>query len=201
MDTTPGAGVAEADPKNVRLQHMPVRRMDAETIRDHILACSGELEREFYGPSVPANIDDQPPSRAKPRSGPLDGKGRRSIYLELRRNYLPSFLRVFDMPNATEPTGSRNVTNVPAQSLALMNDRFVHEQARAWARRVLKQDDGDDERLRRIHRQAFAREATDADLDWGRRALEELSKDRSPEDAWTDLCHLMINRKEFIYVF
>jgi len=201
MDSAPGSGVMEEDPKNLLLQHMPVMRMDGEAIRDHILACSGELKPDLYGPSVPANIDDQPASRAKPRSGPLDGKGRRSIYVELRRNYLPSFLRVFDMPNATEPAGKRNVTNVPAQSLALMNDRFVHEQARAWARRTLKEEASDDERLRRIHRRAFSREATEVDLEWGHRVLEELSKDGSPEDAWADLCHLMINRKEFIYVF
>jgi len=201
MDSTPGPGVQEGDPKNIYLQHMPILRMDAEAIRDHILACSGKLNPDLYGPSVPAHIDDQPASRAKPRSGPLDGNGRRSIYLELRRNFLPSFLRVFDMPNATEPSGSRNVTNVPAQSLALMNDPFVHEQARAWARRILQRDGSTGDRLQALHRQAFGRDARDTELDWGLRALEKLGAETSPEDAWTGLCHLMINRKEFIYVF
>jgi hypothetical protein len=199
--STPGPGMATADPKNEYLQHMPVGRMDAESIRDHILACSGELKKEaMYGPSVAVNIDDQPNSRAKPRSGPVDGDGRRSIYLETRRNYLSSFLRVFDLPNATEPTGKRNATNVPAQSLALMNDRFVHEQAAKWAKRVLGRKGSSEERLRMLHEQAFGRDATEAELEWGRKALKELGAENS-EEAWTAFCHLMINRKEFIYVF
>ncbi len=200
MSSTPGRGMRTADPENLYLQHMPLRRMDAESIRDHILACSGELRREeMYGPSIAVNIDDQPNSRAKPRSGPLNGNGRRSVYLETRRNFLSSFLRVFDLPNATEPTGQRNVTNVPAQSLALLNDAFVHEQAQAWARRVMKAGGTLDEQLKQVHRQAFGREATEAELTWGRKVLKELGG--ASEEAWKSLCHLMINRKEFIYVF
>jgi hypothetical protein len=198
--STPGPGMAVADPRNEYLQHMPVTRMDAESIRDHILACSGELKREMYGPSIPVNVDDQPNSRAKPKSGPVDGNGRRSIYLETRRNYLSSFLRVFDMPNATEPTGQRNVTNVPAQSLALLNDRFVHEQATAWAKRIMGRKGTTDDRLKMLHEQAFGRSATAAELEWGRKALRELGPENS-EAGWAALCHLMINRKEFIYVF
>jgi mono/diheme cytochrome c family protein len=199
--STPGPGMATADPKNEYLQHMPVGRMDAESIRDHILACSGQLKRdEMYGPSIPVNIDDQPNSRAKPSSGPVDGKGRRSIYLEMRRNYLSSFLRVFDLPNATEPAGKRNSTNVPAQSLALMNDRFVHEQSVAWAQRVLGRKGTTEERLGMLHEQAFGRDATEAELEWGSKALKELGPEDSAE-AWAAFCHLMINRKEFIYVF
>ena len=153
----------------------------------------------MYGPSIAVNIDDQPNSRAKPRRGPLNGNGRRSVYLETRRNFLSSFLRVFDFPNATEPTGQRNVTNVPAQSLALLNDAFVHEQAQAWARRVMKAGGTVDEQLRQVHRQAFGREATEAELAWGRKVLRELGG--ATEESWKSLCHLMINRKEFIYVF
>ena len=103
------------------------------------------------------------------------------------------------MPNATEPSGRRNVTNVPAQSLALLNDRFVHEQARAWARKLMGREGSIDEHLQLIHRQAFGRAATEEDLRWGRRVLQEFGG--ATEDAWTSLCHLMINRKEFIYVF
>ena len=200
MSSIPGPGLLTADPMNLYLQRMPVVRMDAEAIRDHILSCSGELKRDqMYGPSIAVNIDDQPNSRAKPRSGPLDGNGRRSVYLEMRRNFLSSFLRIFDLPNATEPTGQRNVTNVPAQSLALLNDPFVHQQAQSWARRVMAGGGTVDDQLRKVHRQAFGREATEAELQWGRKVLKELGG--ATEAAWKGLCHLMINRKEFIYVF
>ena len=200
MSSIPGPGMLTADPTNIYLQRMPVARMDAEAIRDHILSCSGELkDDQMYGPSIAVNIDDQPNSRAKPRSGPLNGDGRRSVYLETRRNFLSSFLRVFDLPNATEPTGQRNVTNVPAQSLALLNDPFVHQQSEAWARRVMSGGGTVDEQLAKVHRQAFGREVTEAELQWGRRVLKELGG--ATEAAWKGLCHLMINRKEFIYVF
>jgi hypothetical protein len=174
--------------------------MDAEAIRDHLLSCSGELKRDqMYGPSIAVNIDDQPNSRAKPRSGLLNGGGRRSVYMETRRNFLSSFLRAFDLPNATEPTGQRNITNVPAQSLALLNDPFVHQQSEAWAKRVMSGGGTVDEQLAKVHRQAFGREATEAELQWGRKVLKELGG--ATEAAWKGLCHLMINRKEFIYVF
>jgi len=200
MSSVPGPGMTTEDPLNLYLQRMPVLRMDAESIRDHILSCSGELKvDQMYGPSIAVNIDDQPNSRAKPRSGPLNGDGRRSVYLETRRNFLSSFLRVFDLPNGTEPTGQRNITNVPAQSLALLNDPFVHQQSEVWAKRVMSGGGTVDEQLAQVHRQAFGREATEAELQWGRRVLKELGG--ATEAAWKGLCHLMINRKEFIYVF
>lgn len=201
MSSVPDPKAAIEDPKNVFLQHMPVRRMSAESIRDHILAASGELKRDLYGPSVPAYIKDQPASRARPSDGPLDGRGRRSIYLASRRNYLPSFLRAFDSPMTTEPVGRRNVTNVPAQSLALMNDPMVHDLAGKWAAKMIKSPGETKDRLRLLHRQAFSREAREEEIRWGLSALEKLGLNDNPQEAWKALCHIMINRKEFIYVF
>ena len=201
MSSIPGAEAAELDPGNVFLQRMPVRRMSAESIRDHILAASGDLKRDLFGPSVPAYIKDQPNSRAKPREGPLGGNGRRSIYLASQRNYLPSFLRTFDAPNSTEPVGRRNVTNVPAQSLALLNHPLVHQQAKVWGERIVKREESDQEKLRHLHRVAFSREATKEEIEWGLSALGKLGAAANPQEAWISLCHIIINRKEFIYVF
>ena len=201
MSSIPGAEAAELDPKNVYLQRMSVRRMSAESIRDHILATSGDLKRDLFGPSVPAYIKDQPNSRAKPREGPLGGNGRRSIYLASRRNYLPSFLRTFDAPNSTEPVGRRNITTVPAQSLALLNHPLVHQQARVWGEGIVKRNGSDQEKLSRLHREAFSREITKEEIEWGLSALKKLGVDANPQEAWASLCHIIINRKEFIYVF
>ena len=88
---------------------------------------------------------------------------------------------------------------MPAQSLALLNDPFVHQQSEVWAKRVMSGGGTVDEQLAQVHRQAFGREATEAELQWGRRVLKELGG--ATEAAWKGLCHLMINRKEFIYVF
>lgn len=201
MSSVPSAEAAQLDPKNTFLQRMPVRRMSAESIRDHILTASGDLKRDLYGPSIPAYIKDQPNSRAKPREGPLGGYGRRSVYLASRRNYLPSLLRTFDAPNTTEPVGKRNVTTVPAQSLALLNHPLIHQQSKSWADKILKSDDSDEDKLREVHRVAFSREATEEEIKWGLAALEKLGLAQNPGEAWASLCHIIINRKEFIYVF
>ena len=193
------------DPANVLLQHMPVKRLEAEAIRDHILACSGELNTIMFGPSVETYIGDLLKSRAAPNEGPLDGDGRRSIYLEMRRSFLPSFLRAFDMPDATEPIGARPVTNVPTQSLALMNAPFVHEQAQAWAERIIQSELSVEDRINDIHLDAFSRPATKKEINWARRFLtsmtEEYKTNLNNSKVWRDLCHLIYNRKDFIYLF
>ena len=205
MSSLPSPESLEEDPANTLLQHMPVKRLEAEAIRDHILACSGELDTTLFGPSTEAYVEDLLNSRAKPNSGPLDGGNRRSVYLEMRRNFLPSFLRAFDLPNATEPIGARSVTNVPAQSLALMNDPFVHQQAGAWAENLTASDLSEEDRLHAIHLKAYSRPATQRELSWGKNLLHTLADAYgcSIEDrqAWTDLCHLIYNRKDFIYLF
>ena len=175
MSSIPSPESLEEDPANTLLQHMPVKRLEAEAIRDHILACSGELDTTLFGRSIEAYVEDLPNSRAKPNSGPLDGGSRRSVYLEMRRNYLPSFLRAFDLPNAAEPIGARSVTNVPAQSLALMNDPFVHRQAGAWAEDLTASDLSMDDRLHAMHLKAYGRPATQRELSWAKNLLNTLA--------------------------
>src|SRR5262249_17314213 len=118
----------DVDPQNRLLHHYPARRLEAEAIRDSILAASDRLDRTCYGPSVlsyreKANAD----RRLFP--GPLDGRGRRSIYIQNTLMEAPRFLGVFDFPGGKVTQGRRDVTNVPAQALALLNDPFVLQQA------------------------------------------------------------------------
>lgn len=205
MSTTPSALAMNEDPANRLLQRMAIKRLDAEAVRDHILASSGSLDRTQFGPSVPVNVESLPNSRAKPPvSGPLDGDNRRSVYLELRRNFLPPFLRAFDLPNATEPVGVRHATNVPAQSLALMNDPFMHEQSQNWARRIATTPLSQKDRINHLHLTAFSRPATPTEHAWAGSVLDAMAQAHgtTPDDTvpWTDLCHLIFNRKEFIYL-
>ncbi|YCM45702.1 PSD1 and planctomycete cytochrome C domain-containing protein [Verrucomicrobiaceae bacterium 227] len=193
MSTIPGDGVAEVDPKNALLQHMPIQRLDAESIRDHILLVSGNLKRDLFGPTVRGYVKDLPRSRAFPTQGSVDGEGRRTIYLEIRRNFLSSFLRAFNLPMPSAPVGQRQVTTVPAQSLTLMNSEFAHQQAKVWAASL---QGSEDEKIRQIHLQAFSRPPGDGEIAWSKDALSKLG-----ESPWVSLCHLMINRKEFLYVF
>ncbi len=185
-------GSAEAirlDPDNVWLQRMPVRRLQAESIRDTILALGGTLEPHLFGPSVRGN-----------------DRKRRSIYVQLRRKALPPFLMLFDMPDATQPFGRRNVTNSPAQSLELLNGELTWGMADEWAKRILASGvDSFEERVRTIHRTAFAREATEREIAWARELLrdhelrEEAARDH--HGFWKSMCHTMLNRKELLYVY
>ena len=199
----------EKDPLNLLLHHAPLRRLEGEAVRDKILAVSGRLDRTVGGPSVEVFITPFHDGRGKPQSGPLDGAGRRSIYTKIRRNFLPSFLLAFDMPVPFQAMGRRNVTNVPAQSLALMNDPFVTEQAVLWARKTLRDElRAAEARIDGMYREAFARGPTAEEREaavgflLSQAAQHGVSFADQPrhEATWADLAHALINTKEFIFV-
>lgn len=176
------------DPDNVSLQHMPIRRLQAEAIRDTILSISGALKPTMYGPSVNADKLD-----------------RRSIYVQLRRRSMPPFLITFDMPDGTDPFGRRNVTSTPAQSLELLNGSLVWKAANAWARRIVGNGGSFEDRVQRMHRRAFAREATPHEIEWARGLLRDygFAADNAENSfgVWKEICHTMLNRKELIHVY
>lgn len=207
MSSVPGEEALAMDPDNVYLQRMPVKRLEAEQIRDHVLFVSNELNRELYGPSIRAYTDDLPKARGSKKSGPVNGYGRRSIYTELRRNFMPSFLRVLGMPNALEPVGARNVTNVPAQSMALMNSEFMRQQSEAWAKHLLESVPDEEARIDAMHQVALSRPADADEIAWARAVVQDIRKmyqskgDVDEVAVWQELCHVMMNRKEFIYLF
>lgn len=209
MASDPAPEAQTMDPENKWLQRMPIRRLPAESIRDTILAVSGRLDLKMYGPGIPDALHEAEKSRSIPsKPGPMDGAGRRSVYLELRRNFLPAFLTTFDMPNASTPFGRRNVTTVPAQSLALMNDPFVIGQAEHWAKQILASAAPFEARVHEMHERAFGRRATERELEWAGSVFAALTKENGVDpaiaseclDVWQDFCHVFFNRKELIYI-
>ena len=209
MSSTTDPQARLADPRNLLFHHHPLRRLDAEAIRDTILAVSGRLDRTLGGPPVEVFLTEFHDGRGRPASGPLDGAGRRSIYTRIRRNFLPGFLTAFDMPVPFQAMGRRNVTNVPAQALVLMNDPFVAEQATLWARRVLADaSKAPETRIAGMYRDAFARDPTNDELAAARAFVEaqtaahggSFASDQRQEAAWADLAHALFNAKEFIFV-
>ena len=113
---------------------MNVRRLEAEAIRDTLLAVSGRLDPTMYGPGVaPICRPSWKAGAGRASSGPLDGDGRRSIYLNVRRNFLNPMFLAFDAPVPFSTMGRRNVSNVPAQALTLLNDPLVVGLAGLWA--------------------------------------------------------------------
>lgn len=197
---------AEIDPNNTLLHRMPVRRLEAEAIRDAILAVSGRLDPRLGGPPVPVHLTEFIIGRGRPeRSGPLDGDGRRSLYTAVPRNFLPTMMVAFDYPTPFSTVGRRNVTNVPGQPLTLMNDPFVHDQARFWAGRVLRTLPGatDATRARWMFETAFARPPSEAELRACLEALDEvrtLHASAGELEPWVDLAHALFNANEFVYL-
>ena len=132
QSSLPDKQAVRIDPGNELLHHYPARRLDAESLRDTILAVSGRLDATQFGPSIHPHRKDEIDYR-KLWSGPLDGEGRRSIYTKVTRMEGPQFLELFDFPNPMATRGRRDRTNVPAQALALLNDPFVINQAKFWS--------------------------------------------------------------------
>jgi hypothetical protein len=200
MSSRPEPQAERLDPANVLLHRMNVRRLEAEAIRDAMLAVSGRLDPKAFGPSVPVHLTPFMDGRGRPpRSGPLDGDGRRSLYLNIRRNFLPPMLLAFDFPPPATAMGRRNVSNVPAQALTLLNDPLVRDQARRWADRVLAGGPASPEvRVARLYLAAFSRPPEPREA---AAALAFLSsRGRDDPAAWAELCHVLMNVKEFIFI-
>jgi hypothetical protein len=206
MSSQPADDAAEqADPNNVLLHRMNLRRLEGEAIRDAMLAVSGRLDPKIGGPSVPLHLTEFMDARGRPKiDGPLDGDGRRSVYIAARRNFLSPMMQAFDLPNPFTTIGRRNVSNVPAQALILMNDPFVVGQATVWARRTAPTTDGA-QRVRQMYLTAFSRPPTEGEMAGatafldGQRALYP-AKHAADERVWADFAHVLFNVKEFIYL-
>jgi hypothetical protein len=193
------------DPQNRMLHRANVRRLEGEAIRDALLAISGRLDREQFGPPVPVHLTSFMDGRGKPAdSGPLDGAGRRSIYLEVRRNFLSPFLLAFDMPVPATCVGQRSTSNVPAQALSLLNDPFVLEQCDLWAKRILANQLSAEQRIDELYQTAFGRPPTAEELAAANEFIVEQAQSygvaADDRQVWKDLCHVLVNLKEFIYL-
>jgi hypothetical protein len=171
------------DSDNRWLWHAATRRLDAEQIRDALLAVTGRLGEERGGPGVDV---------AKPR---------RTIYTRQYRNKRDPILGVFDAPDGIAPTGRRDVTTTPVQALLMMNSPFMRQQAKALADRLAKEHPGgDEERVEAVFPLLYGRRVTAEE----RRSLADFLRDHGPglsrREAWADLCQVLLNANEFLYV-
>ena len=147
LDHHASSKAIESDPENLLLSHFTVRRLEAEAIRDSILARSGKMSEDMFGE-------------------PVTGRDpRRSVYVKITRNSLDPLLGVFDAPVPSSTRGRRDATNVPAQSLSLLNDAGIVDWSTGWAKRVLDSDAKDDAaRVTAMFEEAFSRKPTADEL-------------------------------------
>ncbi|MEX0792259.1 MAG: PSD1 and planctomycete cytochrome C domain-containing protein [Pirellulaceae bacterium] len=210
QSSTPSAAASEGDPNNRLLARANIRRLSGEQIRDSLLQISGRLDPTMYGPGIPTHLTPFMQGRGRPGvSGPIDGAGRRSIYLTIRRNFLSPMMLAYDMPQPFSTVGKRNQSNVPAQSLILMNDPFVLEQCDLWASQLVGQGGtSSEERIETMYLTLFARPPSGEESTMAKSFLESHAKvlniptDRIPTEAilWRELAHVLLNTKEFVFI-
>jgi len=202
---------SNVDPTNQLLSHYPLRRLEAEAVRDSLLAVSGELDPSLFGPSVfPWHEKETPRTIEKHLyRGPLDGERRRAIYIRISIMEPPPFLAMFNQPDPKIPTGRRDVTSSIPQSLTLLNGPLAHEMAARWARHLIEVGDINCQtRLQRMFRSAFARQLTRDEKDRWLRLIVQLQKEHQVAEerilenhaVWKSVCHAVYNMKEFIYI-
>ncbi len=198
------------DPDNDWLWRMRLRRGESEVIRDSLLAVSGKLDRALGGPPVPLHV--QPDGKVVVKADGLpsaSAQWRRTIYLLARRNYHLSLLDTFDQPAMSTNCTRRDQSAVVTQSLTMLNDEFVIDQARAFADRVAAMADTRDERIRAAFRLAFARDVSREESAWCAELLERhaarfraanVDQAAAERRALVELCHTLLNTNEFLSI-
>ncbi len=182
-------------------------RLEAEPLRDAMLAASGELDLRIGGPSFSPPLSRETLEGLSMKSGawkesPPEDQKRRSVYMMTKRSLLLPLMTTFDFADTTQPVVQRSISTVAPQALALLNNDFVHQQSRAFAAR-LHQEAGDDgtKQIERAWWLALSRAPTARER---AAALAHLEAQQAASDARAaaleSLCHVLLNTNEFIYV-
>jgi Protein of unknown function (DUF1553)/Protein of unknown function (DUF1549)/Planctomycete cytochrome C len=199
------------DSENTLLGRFPLRRVDAESLRDRILQVSGRLDRTLFGPPVPVV------ENSVGLVDPADDSSRRSLYIQVLRTKPVSLLATFDAPVMTVNCDRRIPSTTPSQSLMLMNNDFVLNHAARLARRLRaltehQVRDGSRPLLAQqiacAWRLVYQRPITADELSWTRafaaeqlQALERSGAGGDQElSMLTNLCQQLLNSNEFLYV-
>ncbi|MFM7843219.1 MAG: DUF1553 domain-containing protein, partial [Planctomycetota bacterium] len=196
------ATTARRDPSNRLYSRFPLVRLDAEAIRDRLLAASDELDLRLGGSYVPTARNGDGEVRVDES---IAGARRRALYLYQRRTQQLSFLSVFDAPSIVFLSTQRNRSTTPLQSLAQWNSEFVLQRAASLAPLVAQDDLELDERLQLLYERALGRHATADELRLGRDGLGELMAAHSSDAAgrlaaWRDLAQVLLMSNEFLYL-
>ena len=172
------------DPDNALLWRMNLRRLDAETLRDSVIAVSGKLDTTMGGPPIQLEMREDGLQVVSTKE-PENAQWRRSVYLTSRRNYPLSFLGVFDFPSIDTNCARRVPSTTPLQSLTLLNDSFVLDAASAFAGRAKENVDA-------AYRIALSRRPTQQE--------RELAAEYLKSMPFQSLAQTLLMSNEFLYV-
>lgn len=202
----------EKDPENALVSRMPLRRMEAEVVRDAILQISGELDETPFGRPDPVTV--RPDGLVVSKRG--ENGWRRSIYVLHRRKEMPTILENFDLPQMIPNCIERPNSTVSSQALHLMNNGMIRDLATSFANRVQKEVGNDAYRqVERVYQLALNRMPSETEKEISTQALEQLrnawrkhlaSQKPAEKDAnantkaLANFCHAIINSAGFLYI-
>ena len=200
----------QLDPENRLLWRMNLKRLEAEAVRDAILVASGKLDRRLGGAPALLEHDTAGLQKVKATEEDPNAPFRRSLYILARRNYTLNFLENFDYPKVQVNCTARTNSVTPLQSLTLMNDPFLVEQATYLAERVREQAGDDPEkRVEKAYQIALSRQPTP---DEARISEDHLRKqernyrlantppEKASQAALANLCQTLFGTNEFLYL-
>ncbi|MCH2115890.1 MAG: DUF1549 and DUF1553 domain-containing protein [Pirellulales bacterium] len=197
----------ERDPNNQLFSRAPLRRIEAEPLRDALLQISNLLDLKMGGyvwtfPNFKLVFDHTSEDATTYASN------RRSIYLPVIRNHVYSLFELFDFPDPSTVTGHRTSSTVAPQGLFLMNSPFVLRTTEALATRLLNEEPVDSgQRLTRLYALVYHRRPSAQESKNGItfvKQFAEMDNDRDsnkgPLASWQALCQVLISSNEFLYL-
>ena len=191
---------SEKDANNRYLWRANRQRLDAEAIRDAMLSATDELDPRLGGPGFFVNISDQALAGLSKKStvwnpSPASEQRRRSLYQFIKRGLMPPMMRTFDLCEANQSVGRREITTVPTQALTLMNNQFVHQRSQNLAARLRSSSDSIETQIttmwrRLLHREIEPNELTDALL-FVRQQTSTLAQQQSNSEPSSQLDQIL----------
>ena len=206
------AEYAERDSANKFWWRANRRRLDAEALRDSMLAASGEIDLrvggEGFKPSISSEaLEGFSRKDAVWNASPAEEQRRRSLYIYVSRSLMPPMMTAFDQCDTTLPCGQRDVTTVPTQALAMINNEFVHARSESLAARVLRSAATQDEQIEFAWMFALERKPTEDERQLATQHLKsQINNFKSVDAALAEnralasLCHVLLNSNEFLYI-
>jgi len=188
------------DSENRLLSHFPIRRLEAEEVRDSVLFVAGLLERTMGGKTIPVKNREFFFNHTSKDATTYDSP-RRALYLPVVRNNVYDLFEQFDFPDPAVPNGNRNATVVAPQALLMLNSDLVGKAAEKFAASLLASASDDVRRIELAYQKAYARPPTAKELARAKKFLTDFRPDSAASpSAWAVFCQSLLAANEFIYL-
>src|SRR5262249_7602397 len=187
--------------ENKHLWHARRQRLEGETLRDAMLAVSGELNPRPFGPSARPKLPEKISTYAWKPDARAEDQHRRSVYVFAKRNMRFPMFDAFDLPDMHNSCARRSQTTTAPRALLLLNGDFTLDRARQWCAELLANGSDECPLVERAYRAAWGRSARDEEIAAGIRFLERQRELRAGDasEAAVDFCQALLNANEFLY--